>query len=86
MRQHFAFVEQRHGGDMADHETAADAGMSGEEGGESLVEIGIDQAIDAALGNSGESGEGDRRRIERQGERRTMEIAAGEHVARFGED
>ena len=86
MRQHLAFVEQRHGGDMGDHEAAGDAGIGGEERGESLVEIGIDEAIDAAFGDRGESGEGDRGGVEGESERRSVEVAAGEHVARFGED
>src|ERR1035441_9076489 len=59
MGQHFALVEQRDGGDVGHHEAAAEAGMGGEKGGESLVEVGIDQAIDAAFGDAGEGGEGD---------------------------
>ena len=55
--------------------------MGGEEGGESLVEVGIDQAVDAAFGDGAEGGEGDGGGIEGERERRAVEVAAGDDVA-----
>ena len=75
------FIEESGGGDVGDHEARGDAGSFGEEGRETFVDVGVDEAVDAALGDGHEGGESDGGGIEGERERRAVEIAAGEDVA-----
>jgi hypothetical protein len=49
--------------------------------GQALVEVRIDQPVDAALGDAAQRGERDGGGIERESQRRAVKIAAGDHVA-----
>ena len=50
-------------------------------GRKTLVDIRIDEPVDAAFADAHQIGQGDGRVIERQGQRRAMEVAAGENLA-----
>src|SRR5262249_6589837 len=82
--QHLGFVEQGDGGHVGNHESAGDAGVRGEEGGQAVVQIGGDQAVDATLGHRGQGGERGGSGGEGECERGAMKISAGEHIAGIG--
>ena len=54
--------------------------MSGEEWRQFLVERGIHQAVDAPLGNAGERDQRDGQKIQLEGQRLAVEIAAREDL------
>ena len=81
VREHAVLGDEAGGGHLRHHESGFQAGVSGEEGGQVLVERRVDEAVDAALGDAGEGGERDREEVELKGERLAVEVAAGEDLA-----
>lgn len=77
----FGFVEQSGGHNVRQHKAGGNARGAGEERGQSFIDVGIDEAVDAALGDSHEGGEGHGRGIEGQSQGGAVEIAAGEDLA-----
>ena len=57
----------------------SEPGVAREECGQVLVECGIDETVDAALGDPRQGGEGDGQEIELEGERLAVKVAAGEN-------
>ena len=55
--------------------------MIREERRQPLIDIRIDQPIDAPLADAQQIRQPDRRIVQREGQRRTMEVAAGKDVA-----
>src|SRR5437762_1940481 len=51
MRQDFAFARQGGGGNLRHHEAGIDSGVGREKGRQPLIEIGMDQPVDATLGH-----------------------------------
>lgn len=74
------FGDEGGGGDLEHHEAGFEAGVLGEEGGETFVEGGIDEAVDAAFADAGEGAEGEGGVVEGEGEGLAVEVAAGEGV------
>lgn len=74
------FGDERGGGDLEHHQAGFEAGVLGEEGGETFVEGGIDEAVDAAFADAGEGAEGEGGVVEGEGEGLAVEVAAGEGV------
>ena len=68
------------GGDLRHHEAGLDAGAGGEEGGQALVQGGIEEALGAALGDAGELVDGDGEVVEGEGEWSAVEVAAGDDL------
>ncbi len=53
MGQDFALVEQGGSGDVGDHVSRREARVGAEECGEALVDVGVDEAVDAAFADAG---------------------------------
>jgi hypothetical protein len=62
---------------MGDHVARRKAGVGAEEGGKALVDVGVDEAVDAAFADAGEVGDRDGGVVEGVGQGRAVEIAAG---------
>ena len=80
MGEDLALVDERGGDNLRHHEAGREAGVSGEKGGEAFVDVGVEQAVDAALANAGEIGEHDGRVVKGVGQRRAVEVAARQHL------
>src|SRR5205085_3329285 len=86
VRQHLALVQERDGDDLRDHVARLDARASGEEGRQPLVLVGVDEAVNPSLDDVAEVHERYARVVEGDGERRAVEVAARNDLARVGED
>ncbi len=86
MRQHFAFIQERSRSDVRHHITRRQAGLARQKRRQSLVDVRVDKTVDPALTNAGEIGQRDGCVVEAIGERRTVEVAAGEYVTARCED
>ena len=82
VRENLGLVEQGGGGDVGDHKPEEIPGVSERNGGQAFVDVRVDEAVDATLADAHQVGEGDGGVVEGQGERRAVEVAAGEDVAR----
>src|SRR6266498_2256001 len=78
MRQYFVLADQGGGGDLRHHKSGVETGTRREEWRQPFVEGRIDQALDAALGDSGESAESDGEEVEGEGDGLAVEVASGE--------
>src|SRR6185437_1839459 len=76
-REDAVLGNQSGGGDLHHHEAGFESGVISEERREVLIERGIDQAVDAALGDAAEGGQRNGQVIEVEGERLAVEVAAG---------
>ena len=75
--ENLAFVEQRGGGDMGDHVARRQARLSAEKRRQPLVDVGIDEPVDAALTDAGEIRECDGGIIEGIGQGCAVEVSSG---------
>ena len=80
MRQHAVFRHQAAAVTCAIIRPGFQARVAGQERRQLLVERGVHQAVDAALGNARQRGQRDRQKIELERQRLAVKIAAGENL------
>ena len=78
--ERFIFAGERGGGDLRDHEAGIEAGLGSEKRRQQAGER-IGHLLDAAFGNSAESGDGNRDLIGGHGQRLAVKISAADDVA-----
>ena len=79
MGQDFILRSHGGGGVLDDHKAGIDAALGGEEAGQAVRKGGVDHALGAALGNTGDLAAGDAQKIKGQRHGLAVEIAAGDH-------
>ena len=78
--EHFHFAGESRGGDLQNHEAGVESGFAHEKCGE-LAGLRVGHLLDAALGDSAESGQRDGELIGGHGERLAVKIAAADDFA-----
>ena len=66
---------------LHDHEAGVDPGLLDQERGQAVVERGIEQAVQPALGDRGRPSDRSGQRVHRHRHRLAVEVAAGDHLA-----
>ena len=72
--ENLALVDQRRSHNLRDHKARRQPRIGGKERRQSFVDIGVQQAIDAAFGDAGQIRKRDRRVVEGVGQRRPVKI------------
>jgi hypothetical protein len=70
MREHLALVDQRRRHNLRNHESRGKPRMGDRNGRQSLVDVRIQQPVDAPLHHAGQIGQRQRRVVEGIGQRR----------------
>ena len=76
MRQHLALVDQRRRHNLRNHESRRKPRIGRQKGRQPLVDVRIQQPVDAPLRDAGQIGQHNGRVVEGIGQRRAMKIAA----------
>ena len=81
MGKHLGLVQQCGGRNMRNHEAGGDAGVRARERPAALVDVGVDEPVDTPFADAHQIGKRNRSIVERQCQRRSVEIAAGKNLA-----
>src|SRR5579862_414046 len=78
MTERLVLRDERRRDVLRDHEPGVEAAVAGEERGQAVAQIRVDKSLDATLRDVRKLGDRHRKRIEREGQRLTVEVA-GRH-------
>src|ERR1019366_2239383 len=81
MRQHFVFTHQRGGGDLRHHEAGVHSRTRREKWRQAFAERGVYHALQPSLADAGQRAQSNGEKVEREGERLAVKIAARKNVA-----
>src|SRR5438105_7650597 len=86
MCQYLGLVEERSRGNLRDHHTRLEPGSTGKKGWQSIIQIRVHHAFNAALADAHQVRQRDRGIVESESEGRAVKISAGYHIATLWED